>query len=183
MVRHNRDVCKKQCCASGHLVVVTIQYEHVIDMYTIGISKPRDQCMKNGLLLFTCILLTACQGSSEKDWATQEDCAALSPGDVKDDCYGHFIVDIFKTDSKRGMQIMNEEISNDSVRDFLWLEITRKVDPTTTKFCQLIKTQTLMKRCQTLVSRPHLHRETLRKNEQTQQGKRQQSPAPQRKPQ
>lgn len=144
--------------------------------------------MKNGMLLYTCLLLTACQSSSGKGWTTQEDCAALTSGDSKDDCYGHFIVDIFKEDSQRGMKIMNEEISNESVRDYLWLEITRKVDPTTTKFCQLIKTETLKKRCQTLVSRPHLHRETLRKNEQNQRGKGQQNngqknKTPQRKPQ
>ena len=77
------------------------------------------------------------------------------------------------------MEIMQQEISNDNVRDYLWLEVTRKVDPTTTKFCQLIQSQTLLKRCQTLVSRPHLHRETLRQNEKTQQG----TPSPQRKPQ
>ena len=126
------------------------------------------------------ILLTvACQSTPDVAWNTQEDCSALPPGNTKDDCFGQFIVDIFKSDSKRGMEIMQQEISNDSVRDYLWLEITRKVDPTTTKFCQLIQSQTLLKRCATLVSRPHLHRETLRQNDKTQQG----TPSPQRKPQ
>lgn len=124
-------------------------------------------------------LTVACQSTPEKGWSTLEDCAALPVGNTKDDCFGQFIVDIFKSDSKRGMEIMQQEISNDSVRDYLWLEITRKVDPTTTKFCQLIQSQTLLKRCATLVSRPHLHRETLRQNEKTQQG----TPSPQRKPQ
>ena len=125
------------------------------------------------------LFLFACQSANDKGWSTQADCASLTMGNVKDDCYGHFIVDIFKSDSSRGMEIMQKEISNDNVRDYLWLEVTRKVDPTTTKFCQLIKSQTLLKRCQTLVSRPHLHRETLRQNEKVQQG----TPTPQRKPQ
>ena len=124
-------------------------------------------------------VILACQSTPKQAWSTQEDCVALPAGDVKDDCFGHFIVDIFKSDSKRGMEIMQQEISNDGVRDYLWLEITRKVDPTTTKFCQVIQSQTLMKRCQTLVSRPHLHRETLRENNAGQRSK----PAPQRKPQ
>ena len=133
------------------------------------------------ILFYTLVMtsILACQSTPKASWSTQEDCAALPAGDVKDDCFGHFIVDIFKSDPKRGMQIMQQEISNDRVRDYLWLEITRKVDPTTTKFCQLIQSQTLMKRCQTLVSRPHLHRDTLRENKADESRK----PAPQRKPQ
>ena len=133
------------------------------------------------ILFYTLVMtsILACQSTPEVSWSTQEDCATLPSGNVKDDCFGHFIVDIFKSDSKRGMEIMQQEISNDGVRDYLWLEITRKVDPTTTKFCQLIQSQTLMKRCQTLVSRPHLHRDTLRENKSAQPS----NPTPQRKPQ
>ncbi len=133
------------------------------------------------ILLYTLVMtsILACYSTPKASWSTPEDCAALPAGDVKDDCFGHFIVDIFKSDPKRGMEIMQQEISNDGVRDYLWLEITRKVDPTTTKFCQLIQSQTLMKRCQTLVSRPHLHRDTLRENK----GDESRKPAPQRKPQ
>tara|TARA_B110000305_G_C18918441_1_gene393950 strand:- start:102 stop:506 length:405 start_codon:yes stop_codon:yes gene_type:complete len=134
--------------------------------------------MKTTLLTMVCwmVALSGCTGSSAKAWTTVEDCSVLELGDVKDDCWGHFIVEVYKKDAKRGMEIMQQEISNDSVRDYLWLEITRKVDPTTTKFCQMIQSKTLLKRCQTLVSRPHLHRETLRKKQES-------SSAPQRKPQ
>ena len=135
--------------------------------------------MRKMLSIAVMVLTLGCQSTPDKSWSTQKDCASLPAGDVKDDCYGHFIVEIFKADSNRGMDIMQQEISSDSVRDYLWLELTRKVDPTTTKFCQLIQSQTLMKRCQTLVSRPHLHRETLRQNDKPQKG----TPTPQRKPQ
>ena len=135
--------------------------------------------MKNRWFIIASILLMSCNSAPDKGWSTQKDCSSLPTGNVKDDCFGHFIVEIFKSDAKRGMEIMQQEISNDNVRDYLWLELTRKVDPTTTKFCQLIKSPTLLKRCQTLVSRPHLHRETLRQHEKAQQS----SSSPQRKPQ
>ena len=124
-------------------------------------------------------LIMGCQSEPSNSWSSVDDCAAIAPGNPQDDCWGHFIVDVFKTDSKRGMDIMQNKISSDSVRDYLWLEVTRKVDPTTTKFCQQIQSKTLAKRCQTLVSRPHLHRETLRGNEPTPKTK----ATPPRKPQ
>lgn len=159
----------------------------VIDILTLSMSKSTDCAplkaeridkMKTTLLAIVCltIVLSGCTASSTKAWITEEDCSGLEMGDVKDDCWGHFIVEVYKKDPKRGMEIMQQEISNDSVRDYLWLQITRKVDPTTTKFCQMIQSKTLLKRCQTLVSRPHLHRETLRNKEPS-------SSTPQRKPQ
>lgn len=118
----------------------------------------------------------SCQGTSTSAWTTQEDCQLLPMGSDKDDCWGQFIVEIFQQDSQKGMKIIQQEVSDPNVQDFLWLEITRKVDPTTTRYCQLILSQTLKKRCQTLVSRPHLHRETLRKRSES-------TPAPTGKPQ
>jgi len=116
-----------------------------------------------------------CSGSSTNDWASVDDCSTLQKGQIRDDCYGQFLIDVFKQDANRGLRIIQEEISEPNVRDFLYLEVTRKVDPTTTRYCQLIQSTTLAKRCTTLVSRPHLHRETLRGSQPTQ--------SPQRKPQ
>ena len=48
------------------------------------------------LSIVTMIPIVACQSTPDKGWSTQEDCAALPAGDVKDDCFGHFIVDIFQ---------------------------------------------------------------------------------------
>ncbi len=133
------------------------------------------------------VMLTwmGCQSGPSNNWGSVDDCAAIPSGNLQDDCWGHFIVDVFKTDSKRGMDIMQNKISSDSVRDYLWLEVTRKVDPTTTKFCQQIQSKTLTKRCQTLVSRPHLHRETLRgtKGKEGKESNQNTKVVPQRKPQ
>jgi hypothetical protein len=116
-----------------------------------------------------------CSGSSTNDWVSVDDCSTLQKGQIRDDCYGQFLIDVFKQDANRGLRIIQEEISEPNVRDFLYLEVTRKVDPTTTRYCQLIQSTTLAKRCTTLVSRPHLHRETLRGSQPTR--------SPQRKPQ
>ena len=94
-----------------------------------------------------------------------EECASLPMGVEKDDCWGNCIIEVFSADSQKGMQIMESEISNPKVRDFLWLEITRKINPTTMTYCKKIADKDLFNRCQTLVSRPHLHRESLRSNE------------------
>lgn len=114
------------------------------------------------MLLFFSLFFGCTDG---KMWETQEDCHQLEKGDIKDDCWSNFIVDVFKEDREKGQQIMTEQISNSKVRDFLWLEITRKVDPTSMVYCKKIEDKTLLERCRTLVSRPHLHRETLRNNE------------------
>lgn len=98
---------------------------------------------------------------------TPEECASLPMGVEKDDCWGNCIIEVFSADSQKGMQIMESEISNPKVRDFLWLEITRKINPTTMTYCKKIADKDLFNRCQTLVSRPHLHRESLRSNEGT----------------
>ena len=100
-----------------------------------------------------------------KNLGKQEDCHQLKRRDIKDDCWSNFIVDVFMQDKAEGEKIMEEQISNSKVRDFLWLEITRKVDPTSMIYCKKIQDKTLLERCRTLVSRPHLHRETLRTNE------------------
>ena len=69
-------------------------------------------------------------------------------------------------DPTKGESIIHEEISSAKVKDFLWLEMTREVDPTTMKYCQQIQDKALLNRCRVLVSRPHLHRDTLRNREQ-----------------
>ena len=116
-----------------------------------------------------------CIGATQPEWSSIDDCDSMSIGQIRDDCYGHFLIDVFKQDANRGLRILQQDISDKNVRDFLYLEVTRKVDPTTTRYCQLIESPTLAKRCTTLVSRPHLHRETLRDNKK--------QPTPKRQPQ
>ena len=108
-------------------------------------------------------ILLSCQTNS---WSSLEDCKALEKGDDKDNCWSVHLVQVFSKNREQGLLILKQEISSQRIRDFLLLEITREVDPTTQKYCNLIQDKPLADRCKMLVSRPHLHRETLRGNEQ-----------------
>ena len=71
-------------------------------------------------------LLFGCSGSSTNSWTTINDCTSLQKGQIRDDCYGQFLIKLFKEDANRGLQIIQQEISEPNVRDFLYLEVTRK---------------------------------------------------------
>ena len=107
-------------------------------------------------------VLFACNQSS---WSSAKDCQGLERGVDKDNCWSVHLIDVFATDPTKGSQIIEQDISDQKVRDFLWLEMTREVDPTTMKYCKKIKDNGLLERCRLLVSRPHLHRDTLRKRD------------------
>ena len=102
--------------------------------------------------------LFACNTSS---WDSSEDCEALSAGERRDDCWSVHAVEIFKTDPDRGVSVVEEQVSEQQIRDFIWLQVTREVDPGSYRYCEKIQEGVLQERCKTLVSRPHLHRELL----------------------
>ena len=104
-------------------------------------------------------VLLCCGGTS---WSSAEDCRNLPKGDNKDNCWSVHLVDFFQQDRREGMRIIREDISSSRVQDFLWLEVTREIDPTTIKYCKEIKASAVAERCRVLVSRPHLHRDVLR---------------------
>ncbi|MFT5685060.1 MAG: hypothetical protein ACI8RZ_006006, partial [Myxococcota bacterium] len=102
--------------------------------------------------------LLACNTSS---WDSPEDCEALSAGEKRDDCWSVHAVELFKTDPDRGVSVVEEQVSEQQIRDFIWLQVTREVDPGSYRYCERIEESVLQARCKTLVSRPHLHRELL----------------------
>ena len=102
--------------------------------------------------------LLACNTGS---WDSPEDCEALSAGEQRDNCWSVHAVDIFRTDPDRGTQVVEEQVSDQQIRDFIWLQVTREVDPGSYRYCERIQESVLQERCKTLVSRPHLHRELL----------------------
>ena len=109
------------------------------------------------------LVLLACQQQSS--WSSAEDCQKLERGVEKDNCWSVHLVDVFSANPQQGTTIIQQQISEPKVQDFLWLEMTREVDPTTMTYCKQIKDKSLLERCRLLVSRPHLHRDTLRKKE------------------
>ena len=114
------------------------------------------------------VIFMACTGNVQQGWTQSSDCQNLPMGEQKDDCWGQFLIEEFQKDRKIGVEIIATQISDPKVQDFLWLEVTRKVDPSNMQYCKRIQDSTLQNRCQTLVNRPHLHRETLRQNAQQQ---------------
>ena len=108
-------------------------------------------------------VLLACQ--QHPSWSNSADCQQLDKGIQKDNCWSVHLLEVFSNNPQEGMQIIQNDVSEQKVKDFLWLEMTREVDPTTMTYCKQIQDKSLLDRCRVLVSRPHLHRDTLRKKE------------------
>jgi hypothetical protein len=110
-------------------------------------------------------LALACTGTQE--WAGPDDCKALSAGAERDECWVRHAPALFKQDAAEGVRMVEEQVQDQTVKDFIWLTVTREVDPTSYKYCDRIVEPAMAERCRVLVSRPHLHRELLRDREAT----------------
>ena len=106
-------------------------------------------------------------GCTQSSWSSADDCRQLDMGQERDNCWSVHIFQVMESNPQEGIDIIQKEISDEKVKDFLWLETTREVDPTTMKYCKLISNKSIFERCKLLVSRPHLHRDTLRKKNQS----------------
>jgi hypothetical protein len=108
-------------------------------------------------LLFPLALLAApgCSGSTP---SKPEDCAGLSAGKSRDECFLSIVQPVFKKDAEAGIAMVEKEIADPVTKDFAWYTVTKDVDPASNKYCDRIKDQTLAGRCRQIVSRPHLHR-------------------------
>lgn len=87
-----------------------------------------------------------------------EQCAAMDNAPRRDDCYAQVAASVFRADPARGVAMVESDVTDQTVRDFIWLTVTRDVDPNTNKYCDRIVDEVLAERCRVLVSRPHLHR-------------------------
>jgi len=112
--------------------------------------------VKMGFLL---ALILACSGGS---WSSIEDCEGLSKGPKADECWAEYLPDVFRADAERGIELVETKIEDQRVKDFVWLTVTREVDPGSYKYCERIQEEALAERCRVLVSRPHLHRELMK---------------------
>ncbi len=86
------------------------------------------------------------------------DCEAVLSSSEKDECYAKVAPEVFRTDPVAGQALVEQKIADVTVRDFVYLKVTREVDPSTTRYCERIQDRVLADRCRVLVSRPHLHR-------------------------
>ena len=76
-------------------------------------------------------------------------------------------MEVFNKDPSKGVKVVQEQISDQQIRDFIWLKVTREYNPATREYCDLIQDKTLKERCHTLSSRPHLHRDVLREKKKS----------------
>lgn len=92
-----------------------------------------------------------------------EDCPGQPEGEARDNCWLTHATELFRTTDDRTAAIatIDSQVSDTGVRDFIWLAITREVDPSSFTYCKKIEEQALAERCRVLVSRPHLHRELV----------------------
>ena len=102
------------------------------------------------------LLLVACGGGGR--WSGPADCEPLT-GATADECWATHAPAVFASDPARGVAIVEHKVSDTHVRDYIWLTVTREVDPSSYQYCDRIVEQALADRCRVIVSRPHLHRE------------------------
>ncbi|MDP2315414.1 MAG: hypothetical protein Q8P41_21125 [Pseudomonadota bacterium] len=108
------------------------------------------------LLLAVGAGLSGCSGAEPTSAA---DCAPMSAGPERDECYLKVVPNVFKADPAAGITMVETGISDALTRDMAWYNVTKLVDPHSNKYCDRIQDQTLANRCRQVVSRPHLHRE------------------------
>jgi len=112
--------------------------------------------------MFPAVLVLALACSGTREWSGPEDCRSLSAGADRDECWVAHAPALFRQDATEGARVIDEQVQDQTVKDFIWLTITREVDPTSYQYCDRIKEPAMAERCRVLVSRPHLHRELLR---------------------
>ena len=104
------------------------------------------------------LALVALWGCSEGEPQRFEDCRSMSAGAKRDSCFVEHAVELFQRDQDLGTSTVAYEVSDSDVRDFIWLTVTRDVDPSTDQWCRRIESEAIAERCRVLVRRPHLHR-------------------------
>ena len=103
--------------------------------------------------LFFFSLLFACSPK----WSTVADCEKETETTAADSCYGEVLPDLFRTDPDGADTIAQSKIQDPMVRDFVYLTVTREIDPSTYRWCERMQEAVLIERCRVIVGRPHLH--------------------------
>lgn len=98
-------------------------------------------------------------GCGPERYTSVDQCESLSGGARQDTCWADTLPALFKTDRAKAERLTKERVQDARVRDFIWLSVTRDVDPGSMRYCEFIEEAAMKERCRVLVSRPHLHRE------------------------
>lgn len=103
------------------------------------------------------LLLAASCGP--RTYETSTECAGVGSAVERDNCYTQTLPKLFCTDEAAAVKLVEEGVSEQVSRDFIWLQVTSKVDPYTRQWCDRIVDDTLKKRCEERQVRPHLHKQ------------------------
>ena len=109
-------------------------------------------------------IMLACQNDN---WSSAEDCENLPMGSAKDQCWSVHLLEVFREDPQTAGNIAEAQIQDTRIRDFVYLGVTREIDPSTTKWCDKMADAAMKERCEVLVSRPHLQREVLKRKDES----------------
>jgi hypothetical protein len=104
--------------------------------------------------LVSMLLLWACAARTP---TTIADCEGLAT-EAADACYGAVLPTIFVRNRGQAEELTATRVQSSLVRDYIWLTVTRDVDPRSYRWCERIEDGAMAERCRALVSRPHLHR-------------------------
>jgi hypothetical protein len=105
------------------------------------------------------VLMMACGTSSPP--ASIADCEAMEPSPERDECYAAFLPDRFAVDPMQAGELTERNIEDPLVRDFVYLQVTRDIDPAGGRWCERISATVVAERCRVLARRPHLQRARL----------------------
>ena len=106
-----------------------------------------------------CVLLWfGCGGGTP---SSLEECGEVREEAARNECYARFLPERFRVDADEAAKMVESLITDVEIRDFVYLTVTRTVDPGTYRWCERIQADAIEARCRVLVSRPHLHRELV----------------------
>ena len=83
----------------------------------------------------------------------------MSASSHRDDCFSQYAVEWFRNNPSQAESDITSMIQDPLILDYIWLQVTREVNPSSQQYCFKIKDSVLKERCTTLVRRPHLYRE------------------------
>lgn len=124
------------------------------------------------------LLLLACS-QGPVSFTSPDQCRTMEAGPARDECWAAMAPELFRQDPTGAEQVVIEQVQDPKVLDFIWLTVTREVDPGSNRWCEKIQDPAIGARCRTLVSRPHLHRALQQERGQQPGGPPQGGPGPQ----
>ncbi len=107
-------------------------------------------------MVLALLLLVGC---GPEHFTSVDQCESVSSGARQDTCWAETLPELFRTERARAERMTKDRVGDSRVRDFIWLTVTRDVDPGSMRYCEFIEEAAMKDRCRVLVSRPHLHRE------------------------